>query len=227
MLLLCLFFLPPVWANDDLYGEVPYEMQPDFVQEQIQEYQAPPEPLHEEVLLFTQEETDNSGTPYNYYDRNAKSRNVLKGGVEFKDNRPKTVISKDGSSLKVQKGKHEVFAISGRPANGNEEFAWGYHRGRFSILHSYERAAFRPELARNNSALESELQLTKNLKFRTTFRTVQGEKSYTQGAVLEYGKKDSRFKKVNNLKFELKASTTINPDAEPVKRFGFNTRYYF
>lgn len=225
MLLLCLFFLPPVWANDELYGE-PSSYNPFDVVQQEQEQQEQQEPLQEEILLFSKEEADSNINPYSIYNRNDRAKKVLNGGVKFDKKPSDTVVLKGNSSIRVKKGKHEFFAFSNRPVDGNKEFFWGYQKGRFSILHAFERNEFRPELARNNNALESELKLTENLKFRTSFRNVQAQKGYTQGVTLEYGKNDSRFKKINNLKFEVKASTTVVPDAEPVKRFGFNTRYY-
>ena len=225
MLLLCLFFLPPVWASDEFSGEFYNDNGIDFIQEQF-DAQENQELLKEEIFLFSKEASDNYSNPYSVYDRNGKPR-VLKGGVSFDKETSKTVTSKDNSSVIVKKGKHQVFAFSEKPANGNKDFSWGYRRGKFLILHSFERSEFRPELARNNNALESEFKLTENLKFKTSFRNVQAQKGYTQGVALEYGKKDSRFKKINNLKFEVKASTTINPDSDSVKRFGFNTKYYF
>lgn len=224
MLLLCLIFLPPVWASEQFFCEISNDDQPDFAQE------APQEPLpepQEEISLFAPEQTDSNNHPYSVYCGKDKSRMVLKGGVRLRDESPNMTIAKDGNSLSVQKGKHELLVGSNPYVSESIGGFLGYHKGRFKILHSFERAGFRPELARNNAAIEPEIQVTKNLKFKTSFRTVQSQKGYSQGVALEYGKTDSRFKKVNNLKFEVKASASVSSDSEPVKRFGFNTKYYF
>lgn len=224
MLLLCLISLPPVWANEALYCEISNDEQPDFAQEAPQDL---PLEIQEEISLFSPEQTDSNTNPYSVYAGKDKSRTVLKGGVRLRDESSNMTVAKDGNSLSIQKGKHELLVGSTPYVNDNHGGFFGYHKGRFAIFHSFERAGFRPELARNNAAIEPEFQLTKNLKLKTAFRTVQSQKGYSQGVALEYGKTDSRFKKVNNLKFEVKASASVSSSSDPVRRFGFNTKYYF
>ena len=236
MLLLCLFFLPPIWAKEARFVQEillentvpvanPYQ---EEVQEEPQEEisEEAEEPPQEQISLFD-EQIDENATPFSSYDRNAKVNNFLKGGVKFYEDVPKTLVSKDNYSIIAQKDKNTLFAVSGQPVNGNDQLFWGYKNSKFSIFHSFERVTFKSELERSNNALESEVFLNKNFKLRTSLRGVQAQHGYTQGVTLEYGKKDSRFKKINNLKLELKATTTVKQDANPVRRFGFNTRYYF
>lgn len=226
LLLFCLIFLPPVWASEELYGEISNDYMPYFSQEEIPiEEEVPPQ---DAIALFSEGEVDNNTNPYHNY--NGRKRKVLKGSIRYKNEETGTIVAKDGASLTIKPQKKEFGELQvGNSSSYRDSLSafLGYNKGRFSIIHSFERSEFKKELARNTVSVEPELRLSKNLKVKSSFRSSQGQKGYTQGVALEYGKTDSRFKKVNNLKFELKATTTLSADSDPVKRFTFNTKYQF
>lgn len=222
LLTLCLFLLPPVIAG---------ELSDEIFTENLQEL--PAQPTAEEIFLFSQEFYNDDNNPYKTYDGKSKNqRQTLKGGVKFRDKQSmETILSNDGTevTLKPAKKKAGTIHFENISSGSNSGASIAFKKDKFGIKSSFTRNEFVQELATNAISISPEYRLNKHLTLRATYNDVAEKKGYTNGMTLEYAIRNnkSKLQKLNNLKFEINASSTINSRNDATNRFGLRTRYDF
>jgi hypothetical protein len=226
LLLICLFFISPAWASEELFGEVSQDATMDL----------PPAPAPEEIFLFTPAPENDINNPYSVYNgKTETSRQVLKGGIEADMPAVLTTYSKDGSSVSIKSTRKKLGVLtfgdvnSGKKTNSVIGGFAGFTKDRFGIRASVTRDDYISTLAKNSFTVSPSIAIGKNITVSATHRLILDQKGYTDGVSVEYSMKNSKIKlkPVKNLNFELNAATIVDSSNDTTRRFGFNTKYNF
>lgn len=223
LLLICLFLMLPVWADE----------QKDNVNPFIFEQNLPPvADCDDSVFLFEPGLYDNNPKPYSVYSGNNFSQ-LLQGGVEMNNIAPKSSTKEQDLVYKPKNEKLGKVYVGNFPAGSLTRGLIGgyslYKNDRFGIRNEYIKNLYKDEFARNSVIVSPELYLNKNITLRAFHGQTVERKGSEEGIALEYAlnNKKVKFKKIKNLRFEVNASSATSSRNYTTQRFGFNTRYNF
>lgn len=223
LLLICLFLMLPVWADDLKETINPFVLQqePNLI-----------EGFDDSVFLFEPGLYDNNPKPYSVYAGNNFNQ-LLQGGVQMNQNSPKDSVKEKDLVYKPKNKKAPKLYVGNFPAASLTRGVSGgyslYNNDKFGIRNEYLKNSYKEEFTRNSIIVSPEFYLTKNLTLRAFHGRTMQMKGFQEGMSVEYSLNNSKIKnqKIKNLRFEVSASTATDSKSNASQRFGFNTRYNF